>query len=509
MTESAKLRLPYIAASQAQKHVTHNEALTLLDTLCQASVIDKDLTTPPVSPAEGDCYIVAATGTGAWTGWDGRIARFIDGEWRSYLPGAGGGEGWLVYVQDEANLYVLVGGTWTLFASSAQPLDADLTDIAALSPVQTTMSSSARPAPGPIGRWRSSFPISAALGTTFQPLDSDLTAIAALSPSNDDVVQRKAGAWTNRTLAQLISDLAALGTTFQPLDSDLTAIAALSPSNDDVVQRKSGVWTKRTMAQLMADLGALGQIPFPATQNPSADANTLDDYEEGSWTPTFITTGTQPTGVTYTLQLGRYIKIGTCVLFWFRLQLSSVGTGGTGNGRVGGLPFVVAAGSGIYNVGLCRRECHARQWLFLDLCRSTRNSFRSQFHAKRIECWDYRNTLRQLHQHRRSSRHRQHIRCNDGPKIRSKTDGLRRNDDRRRAGGGARRRLFAGAGRHRHPARWDARPEPAAKISPLRAAARRRPHRQARARCGHRQCGVDRGGGAGLGCGAISFERIG
>ena len=132
MTESAKLRLPYIAASQAQKHVTHNEALTLLDTLCQASVIDKDLTTPPVSPAEGDCYIVAATGTGAWTGWDGRIARFIDGEWRSYLPGAGGGEGWLVYVQDEANLYVLVGGTWTLFASSAQPLDADLTEIAAL-----------------------------------------------------------------------------------------------------------------------------------------------------------------------------------------------------------------------------------------------------------------------------------------------------------------------------------------------------------------------------------------
>lgn len=57
--ESARLRIPYLAASQAQKHVTHNEALTLLDTLVQASVIDKDLTTPPISPAEGDCYIVA------------------------------------------------------------------------------------------------------------------------------------------------------------------------------------------------------------------------------------------------------------------------------------------------------------------------------------------------------------------------------------------------------------------------------------------------------------------
>lgn len=43
---------------------------------------------------------------------------------------------------------------------------------------------------------------------TKQPLDSDLTAIAALTPSNDDVVQRKSGAWTNRTLSQLATDLA-------------------------------------------------------------------------------------------------------------------------------------------------------------------------------------------------------------------------------------------------------------------------------------------------------------
>lgn len=110
--ESARLRIPYIAASQAQKHVTHNEALTLLDTLVQLSVIDKDLTAPPVSPTEGDCYIVAATGTGAWTGWDSRIVRYIDGEWRSYLPGAGSGEGWLAYVQDEDTIYVFTGAAW-------------------------------------------------------------------------------------------------------------------------------------------------------------------------------------------------------------------------------------------------------------------------------------------------------------------------------------------------------------------------------------------------------------
>lgn len=59
----------------------------------------------------------------------------------------------------------------------------------------------------------------------------DLTHIAGLSPSNDDVLQRKTGAWANRTLAQLMTDLSALGTTFQPLDSDLTAIAALTTTS--------------------------------------------------------------------------------------------------------------------------------------------------------------------------------------------------------------------------------------------------------------------------------------
>ena len=115
--ESAKLRIPYIAAAQAQKHVTHNEALTLLDTLVQLSVIDKDLTAPPDSPAEGATYIVAGAGgsaTGAWVGWEKRVARFIDGEWRSYLPGAGAGDGWLAWVMDEDAMYRFDGTNWDL-----------------------------------------------------------------------------------------------------------------------------------------------------------------------------------------------------------------------------------------------------------------------------------------------------------------------------------------------------------------------------------------------------------
>jgi hypothetical protein len=115
MTETARLRLPEIAAAQAQKHVTHNEALVFLDTLVQASVIDKDLTAPPGSPAEGDCYIVAGSGgtaTGAWASWEKRLARFQDGQWISFLPGVGSGIGWTCWVQDENTLYTFDGTNW-------------------------------------------------------------------------------------------------------------------------------------------------------------------------------------------------------------------------------------------------------------------------------------------------------------------------------------------------------------------------------------------------------------
>ncbi len=129
--ESAKLRIPYIAASQAQKHVTHNEAMTLLDTLVQLSVLDKDLTAPPAEPEEGDTYIVAASATGAWEGWDDRVARFIDGTWRPYLPGQGDGAGWTAWVEDEATFYVFDGAAWNAYAVPGAGDFTDLGDVPA------------------------------------------------------------------------------------------------------------------------------------------------------------------------------------------------------------------------------------------------------------------------------------------------------------------------------------------------------------------------------------------
>jgi hypothetical protein len=85
-----------------------------------------------------------------------------------------------------------------------------------------------------------------------------------------------------------------------------------------------------------------GQIKFPATEVASADANTLDDYEEGTFSPTIIGTTTAGTA-TYTQQNGRYTKIGRLVQFEIFIVYSA-GTG-TGNMDISGLPFTIGGSS--------------------------------------------------------------------------------------------------------------------------------------------------------------------
>lgn len=80
-----------------------------------------------------------------------------------------------------------------------------------------------------------------------------------------------------------------------------------------------------------------GQIKFPATQNASTNVNTLDDYEEGTFTPT-LSFGDASTGITYSSQSGAYTKIGNLVYFELIISLSSKGTA-TGFAKVENLPF--------------------------------------------------------------------------------------------------------------------------------------------------------------------------
>jgi hypothetical protein len=89
-------------------------------------------------------------------------------------------------------------------------------------------------------------------------------------------------------------------------------------------------------------------IKFSPNQAASSDANTLDDYEEGSWTPTYIGSSSNPT-VSYVNQTGKYTKIGNLVMC--HVYIRGTLTGGSGNIYIGGLPFTVGAGSGYGQYG--------------------------------------------------------------------------------------------------------------------------------------------------------------
>jgi hypothetical protein len=90
-------------------------------------------------------------------------------------------------------------------------------------------------------------------------------------------------------------------------------------------------------------------ITFPATQSASSNANTLDDYEEGTFSPTFTASTTAPSSVTYDTQSGRYTKIGRVVYVEVYIRITAY-SGGSGEARIGNLPFTAAGApySGVF-----------------------------------------------------------------------------------------------------------------------------------------------------------------
>lgn len=105
---SPVLGLPYLQPAQAQKHVTHNEALRLLDVIVQLSVFRRDLGGPPPDPVVGDRYIVGPSASGAWAGQEGRIAVLGEADWDFVQPLPG----WRAQVLDEDAQVVFDGGQW-------------------------------------------------------------------------------------------------------------------------------------------------------------------------------------------------------------------------------------------------------------------------------------------------------------------------------------------------------------------------------------------------------------
>lgn len=113
MPVSSHLGLPFLEAGQAQKHVTHNEALRILDALVQLSVIET-LSSPPGSPADGARYIVAASASGAFASHENKIAIYEDSAWRFLTPRAG----WRAWSEDAGALLVWTGSEWEALEGS-------------------------------------------------------------------------------------------------------------------------------------------------------------------------------------------------------------------------------------------------------------------------------------------------------------------------------------------------------------------------------------------------------
>lgn len=263
MSDTARLQIPLLAASQAQKHVTHNEAILRLDGLVQMTAKSYTTTAQPSSPSDGDLYLCPAGKTGTdWGAYSNHaVAHYYDGVWHQYHPNAG----WICFVQDTATLLYYTGTAWANIGAVVSGLFGD----------------------GSFG--------TPAIGFASDP-DNGLYRIGTNNwgGASGGVKGFELDANANLKVAKLL---------------DLSTAAA-------------------------------GQVKFPAAQNPSTDANTLDDYEEGTFSPA-LTFGGGSTGIAYAARFGAYTKIGRAVAFSLGLTLSSKGSS-TGVASVTGLPFAAS-----------------------------------------------------------------------------------------------------------------------------------------------------------------------
>jgi hypothetical protein len=302
MADSTHLKLPYIDANQAQKHVTHNEGVRLLDALVQMAVKSRIVTTPPASPADGDRYIVAAGATGAWATWDFNIAYYVDGAWMKLVPQ----QGWLAWIEAESVHVRWDGSAWGGLSSSGSVAWGSITGtLSSQTDLQSALNGKAaashtHPAAEisdstAAGRSMLTAADAAAQTVLLNVFASGLKGLAPASGGGTTNFLRADGTWatppggggaswgsitgTLSTQTDLQSALDAK----QPLDSDLTTIAGLSATTDSFIQAKAGAWAARTIAQVKTDLGLSGT-------NSGDQTITLTGDVTGSGTGSFAAT---------------------------------------------------------------------------------------------------------------------------------------------------------------------------------------------------------------------------
>lgn len=163
-------------------------------------------------------------------------------------------------------------------------------------------------------------------------IGADFDAVAVASAASDAAIAAHIADASDAHAASAITNTPSgniVATTVQSAIDELDTNKAAAGANTDITSL-----APTGLVDLSS--GTAGQIKFPATQNASADANTLDDYEEGSWTPT-VAFSSSNGDMAYTVQSGSYTKIGRLVHVRFRVSVTE--TTASGDITVGGLPF--------------------------------------------------------------------------------------------------------------------------------------------------------------------------
>lgn len=117
MSNTANIALPLLQPAQAQKHVTVNEALAILDGVACLTLKSATQSAPPVNLVDGETYFVAAGGTGGWSGQDGKLAVASNGGWVFVTPAAG----WRGWIEDIAAEAMFDGTAWRVGAVAVAP----------------------------------------------------------------------------------------------------------------------------------------------------------------------------------------------------------------------------------------------------------------------------------------------------------------------------------------------------------------------------------------------------
>ena len=123
--ETGRYQLPLLAVSQAQKEVTHNEALVLIDALLHLSVESALSAAPMANESDiGKCWLVTGTPNGSWANKAGQIAIWIGGSWRFLAPH----DGMRLWNKSTGRQNMYIRGQWTSPAEIANPSGGTVVD---------------------------------------------------------------------------------------------------------------------------------------------------------------------------------------------------------------------------------------------------------------------------------------------------------------------------------------------------------------------------------------------